>query len=87
MSLFQLGQILARELPDLASKVPKFELPDFAARALSVFDRRLRTILPELGEQKAYSNAKVKADLGLTLHSADDAASAAVRSLRDLRLI
>lgn len=87
MSLFELGQILARELPELRSKVPKFELPDFAVRTLAVFDRKLRTVLPELGEQKAYTNAKVKAELGLTFRSADEAASAAVQSLRDLRLI
>lgn len=87
LSLYELGQITARELPDLGSKVPKFELPDFAVRMLAVFDRRLRTILPELGEKKAYSNAKIKAELGLTLRSAEEAATAAVRSLRDLRLI
>ncbi|MET0431818.1 MAG: NAD-dependent epimerase/dehydratase family protein [Hyphomicrobium sp.] len=87
LSLYALGQILARELPELASKVPKFELPDFAVRALAVFDRKLRTILPELGQNKAFTNAKVKADLGLTLRGADEAATAAVRSLRDLRLI
>jgi nucleoside-diphosphate-sugar epimerase len=87
LSLYDLGQIAARELPDLRSKVPKFELPDFAVRAFAVFDRKLRTVLPELGEKKSYTNAKVKAELGLTLRSADEAATAAVRSLRDLRLI
>jgi nucleoside-diphosphate-sugar epimerase len=87
MGLFELGQIMAREFPELASKVPKFELPDFAVRAAAVFDKKLRTILPELGENKAYTNAKVKTELGLTLRSADEAATAAVRSLRDLRLI
>lgn len=86
-SLYELGRIMARELPDLASKVPKFELPDFAVRIMALFDRKLRTVLPELGEKKAYTNAKVKAELGLTLRSADDAVVAAVRSLRDLRLI
>ncbi len=87
LSLFALGRILARELPDLASKVPKFELPDFAVRIAAVFDRKLQTVLPELGETKRYTNSKVKAGLGLTLHGADEAATAAVRSLRDLRLI
>lgn len=87
LSLYDLGQIVARELPDLRSKVPKFELPDFAVRAMAVFDRKLRTVLPELGEKKAFTNAKVKRDLGLVLRSADEAATAAIRSLRDLRLI
>jgi nucleoside-diphosphate-sugar epimerase len=87
LRLYELGRILARELPDLRGKVPKFELPDVAVRALAVFDKRLRTILPELGEQKDYTNARVRADLGLNLRSADDAVTAAVQSLRDLRLI
>jgi nucleoside-diphosphate-sugar epimerase len=87
LGLYELGQIMARELPDLRSKVPKMELPDVAVRAMAVFDKKLRTVLPELGEKKTYTNAKAKADLGLTLRSADEAASAAIRSLRDLRLI
>jgi hypothetical protein len=87
LSLYELGRILAREIPDLRSKVPKFELPDVAVRMLAVFDKRLRTILPELGEQKDYTNARIRADLGMNLRSADEAAKAAVRSLRDLRLI
>ncbi len=85
--LYELGRVLARELPDLRGKVPKFELPDAAVRALAVFDKRLRTILPELGAEKDYTNARVRMDLGLNLRSADDAVTAAVRSLRDLRLI
>jgi nucleoside-diphosphate-sugar epimerase len=87
LGLYELGQIMARELPDLKSKVPKFRLPDAVVRVLAVFDRRMRTILPELGESKAYTNAKAKTELGLTFRSADEAATAAIRSLRDLRLI
>jgi nucleoside-diphosphate-sugar epimerase len=87
LRLYELGQILAREFPDLRSKVPKFELPDVAVRVLSIFDKRMRTILPELGEQKDYTNERIKTDLGLRLRSADEAVAAAVRSLRDLRLI
>jgi hypothetical protein len=67
--------------------VPKFELPDVVVRMLAIFDKRLRTILPELGTQKDYDNTRVRTDLGLSLRSADEAVTAAVRSLRDLRLI
>jgi dihydroflavonol-4-reductase len=87
LSLYDLGRVMARELPDLKWKVPKFELSDITVRALSVFDKRMRTILPELGQKKEYTNAKVKKELGLSLRSADEAASAAIHSLRDLRLI
>ena len=87
LGLYDLGRVMVRELPDLKSKAPKFQLPDIAVRALALVDKRMRTILPELGEMKDYTNARAKAELGLTLRSADEAATAAVRSLRDLRLI
>jgi nucleoside-diphosphate-sugar epimerase len=87
LRLYELGRILAREVPDLRSKVPKFELPDLAVRALALLDKRLRTILPELGEQKDYTNARIRTELGVTLGRAEEAVEAAVRSLRDLRLI
>ena len=85
--LFELGQALARECPDLKSKVPKFQLPDMAVRALAVADKRMRTILPELGLHKSYSAAKVQDVLGLTLRDADTAIRDAIRSMRELGLI
>jgi len=87
LGLYDLGQILARELPDLAPKVPKFELPDMAVRALALADKRMRTVLPELGQKKEFSNEHAKSVLGLDFRGADEAATAAIRSLRDLRLI
>lgn len=87
LGLFGLGQIMARELPDLKAKVPKFELPDVVVRAMAVADKRMRTILPELGEEKSYTNERASRVLGLRLRSAGEAATAAVRSLRDLGLI
>jgi len=87
LSLYDLGQILARELPDLRSKVPKFELPDAAVKAMALVDKKMRTVLPELGEKKDYTNVRAKTDLGLELRPADTAATAAIRSLRELKLI
>lgn len=87
LGLFDLGQMMARELPDLKSKAPKFELPDMAVRAMAVVDKRMRTILPELGLVKAYSSAKVGDVLGLKLRPAEDAVRASITSLRELRLI
>lgn len=87
LSLYDLGQILARELPDLRSKVPKFELPDAAVKAMALVDKKMRTVLPELGEKKDYTNLRAKTDLGLELRPADTAATAAIRSLRELKLI
>ncbi|HMN36532.1 MAG TPA: aldehyde reductase [Hyphomicrobium sp.] len=85
--LFALGRALAAECPDLKSKIPKFQLPDMAVRAMAVFDKRLRTILPELGRQKTYTSRKVTNYLGLSLRPGEEAVRDAIRSLRALDLI
>lgn len=85
--LFDIGQRMVAECPDLKAKAPRFELPDSAVRALAVFDKRLRTILPELGSHRVCSSNKAKDVLGLTLRGPDEAIRAAARSLRDLKLI
>lgn len=87
LGLYDLGRIMARELPDLAGKAPKFELPDVAVRALSVVDKRMRTILPELGKIKNYKNERAREDLGVVPLDAEKAVVDSVTSLRALRLI
>ena len=87
LGLFDLGQIMSRELPDLKSKAPKLELPDMVVRGLAVVDKRMRTILPELGRFKDFTNAKARDGLDIVFRSADDAVTQSVTSLRALRLI
>ena len=85
--LYDIGQRMVAECPDLKSKAPRFELPDAAVRAMAVVDKRLRTILPELGSHRVCSNRKGARGLGLTLRGPDEAITAAARSLRALKLI
>lgn len=85
--LFALGQALAAECPDLKKKVPKFQLPDAAVRTLAVFDKRLRTVLPELGREKKCTAEKVQRELGVSLRDGDAAIREAIQSLRALGLI
>ena len=85
--LFALGQALAAECPDLKKKVPKFQLPDTAVRTLAVFDKRLRTVLPELGREKKCTSEKAQRILGLKLREGEDAIRDAIRSLRAQGLI
>ena len=85
--LYGLGRALAAECPDLKSKVPKFELPDTVVRGLAMVDKRLRTILPELGREKQCTSAKAASVLGLKLRDGETAVRDAVRSLRDLGLV
>lgn len=87
LPLIALGELLAKELPDLKSKVPKFELPDIAVRAIALFDRKLRSVLPELGEARKCSAVKVHDLLGVPLTPAHEAVREAARSLRALGVI
>ncbi len=87
LRLIAFGRLMVEECPDLASKAPRFELPDFAVRGLALFDRRLRSILPELGHARFCSNAKARDVLGHTFVPAEDAVRAAARSLRELGVI
>lgn len=85
--LYDIGRRMVAECPDLAGKAPRFELPDTVVRGLAVVDKRLRTILPELGTHRVCSAKKARDVLGLTLRGADEAIIAAARSLRELKLI
>lgn len=87
LALIDIGRRIAAELPDLARKVPGFELPDFVVRVAAIFDGRLRMALPELGPERRCTAAQAKAVLGLDLRTADEAVRGSVRSLRELRMI
>jgi dihydroflavonol-4-reductase len=51
-------------LGDAGRKVPKRTLPDFALRALAVFDPSLREIMPALGRRHRHSTDKARRLLG-----------------------
>lgn len=86
-SLFGIGRHIAVTLPDLARKVPKFEMPDMMVRTLALADKRLRSVLPELGVVRRCDNAKARTVLGHTFRPPTEAIAAAAESLRSLRVI
>lgn len=86
-SLMGIGRLIAEVLPDLKSKVPKFELPDFAVRGLARFDRRLQAVLPELGTERVCSNAKARDVLGFEFRAAETAIRDGALSLRAIGVI
>lgn len=86
-SLYGIGKQLAVTLPDLARKVPKFEMPDMMVRALAVADKRLRSVLPELGTVRRCDNTKARTVLDHAFRTPDEAISAAAESLRKLKVI
>lgn len=86
-SLMGMGRIIAATLPDLKSKVPKFELPDLVVRGLAKLDKRLVAVLPELGAVRTCSNAKARDVLGFRFRDAEAAIRDGALSLRALGVI
>lgn len=87
ISLIKLSRLMAEVLPDLSWRVPKFEMPDFLVRGLSLIDRRLKTVLADLGHPRPVSNDKVTRVLEQSFRSTEEAATSAIQSLRKLRVI
>ncbi len=67
---------IARALQDALPhrRIVTREAPNLLIRALALFDREVRTIVPVLGRREDISNAKAKRLLGLDFHDAARAA-------------
>lgn len=64
MWIKDVADILRHELGPAAAKVPTREVPSALVRLMSLFDREVRSITPDLGRRKAHSWQKAKDLLG-----------------------
>lgn len=87
LSLMQLSQILGRECPKLAWRLPWFVMHDGFVRFYSRFDHRLKAVLPDIGATRTVSNAKAAAALRMRFRAPEEAAVSAIRSLRSQGVI
>ena len=78
---------LGGEFPDFGSKMPRAVMPDFAARLIAIFDRRLRQVVPDLGPPKRVSTTAARETLGLSFRPAEEAAVAMARGVIDMKLV
>ena len=77
----EMAQVLRRALGERARKVPRSELPDFLVRVLGVFDRSVRTILPDLGVPVRVDASRTSEELGIAFRPAEEAVVAMAESL------
>jgi len=82
-----MAAILRKHLGDAAKKVPTTELPNWLLRFVSLFDARVKQVLPELGIQKNATNAKAKRVLGWAPRSNEECIVATAESLVRLGVI
>ncbi len=79
LSFAKIGEILAEDYP--TAKLPKFEAPNLVLRALSVFDDRIKTILPDLGHTPHVDAAYVTTLTGVVPRPAKESVLASARDL------
>ncbi len=81
LSLPEMGRILREAFPGYAKKIPKRQLPAFAVRLLSNFDRSLRSVTPDLGVVPVVEGGYVTELTGMRMRLAEEAVRAAAESL------
>ncbi|MCX4555039.1 NAD-dependent epimerase/dehydratase family protein [Streptomyces umbrinus] len=83
----EVAQALRAGLGPAGAKVPTRQLPDFAVRFASLFDRPLRAITVSLGRRNRHSTEKAKRVLGWQPRPAAETVVDCARSLIDWRVV
>lgn len=81
LSMLDVAKILRKNLGHFAEKAPTRELPNWMIRLISVFNPKIKMIVPHLGLVKRASNEKAKTLLGWKPRTAEEAIVAAAESL------
>ena len=81
LTMGDMARLLRDAFPGYAKKIPKATLPQFVVRILALFDRTLRTVVPDLGVTPTASSEYVTQLTGVTFRPAEEAVRAAGQSL------
>lgn len=81
MSFISIARVLRERLGDAAAKVPTRELPNWLVRFASLFDRKLRPLVPLLDSTRRATSAKAQRLLGWQPRPPEEAIVAAAESL------
>ncbi|GAB5518708.1 MAG: aldehyde reductase [Rhodothermales bacterium] len=81
VTMQQMAQQLKADFPEAGHKIPTRELPPFVVRLIAMFDRQLKTILPDLGVTPHARSAYVTELTGVPFRTAQETVHAAGASL------
>jgi nucleoside-diphosphate-sugar epimerase len=87
LSFNAIAYALKARMGAAAARVPTRVLPDWLVRLVSLFDKSVALIVPELGKFKNASNQKAKRVLGWAPRSNEDSIVATAESLMQLGLL
>ncbi len=81
------AEVLRKEFPAYAKKLPKGELPGILLKIMAVFNPPARAIIPELNRERHCSNEKARKLLGWNPRPEEEAIISGARSLIDLKAV
>lgn len=87
LSLLQISEILAREFPDLARRLPRRTFPSWPIEMAARVSRRARMLAAELGAPKRLDAGPTEDVLGLRFHTPEEAVRALGESLLRFDLV
>jgi len=79
----EVAAVLRERLGPAAAKVPKRSLPDFAVRAMGIFDPSVRSVARQLGQRVELSGEKARSTLGWSPRPVEETVVDCARSLLD----
>lgn len=79
--------VLRERLGPAAAKVPKRSIPNFAVRAMGVFDPGVRSIVGQLGQRVELSSVKARSMLGWSPRPTEETIVDCARSLIDEKVV
>jgi len=83
----QIAQTIKSNFPQFSSKMPKFEMPDWAVRIYAIFDKDVRGSINELGVVHHFEADLAKEMLGGNLITAEQSVIATVTSILEQKLV
>lgn len=75
------ANLLAKEFGPRGFRVPTRRAPRWLLAVVAIFDGQVRAVLSRVDKQTTYDNTKAPRELGITLHSWEDAVLATAESL------
>jgi len=83
----QIADLIKSEKPQFASKMPKFQMPDWGVKIYALFDKEVRDSLSQLGIAHHVDNSRAKKVLGVDFISPEQAVLATVNSMVEQKLV
>lgn len=87
MWMREIADLLIREMPNEAKRVPKGSVPDIVLRAMGLFNPLYAQVATELGRTRRASNAKAREVLGVAFRTPAEAVLSAAKSVVDLGMV